>query len=219
MQAHRKGLPGSAGASAPPQPSLGNPWALCLLTPVLDERVTGLLLIVQAVAIVVMALALRRRSLGLTSADDRLRFERLMGELSSELTTVSTDRVDEALGRWVARLGSHFEADRVALVQFSDHSTRLHPTHTSDAVPWPPLPDAYEAGELPSLVGEIRQGRVVRLSRLADVPGPAGPDQVTLRAAGVQALVAAPLAPGGRWPDPLRPHQRPGEDLPATVRK
>ncbi|HET7240171.1 MAG TPA: ATP-binding protein, partial [Gemmatimonadales bacterium] len=85
-----------------------------------------------------------------------------------------------------------------ALVQFSDHSTRLHATHTSDAGPWPPLPDVYEAEELPTLVGEIRQGRVIRLSRLAELPSSAGADQVTLRAAGVQALVAAPLSPGGQ---------------------
>jgi C4-dicarboxylate-specific signal transduction histidine kinase len=171
---------------------------LCLLAPLLDERISGLLLILQAAAIVLMGLTLRRRSLGRTSADDLLRFERLVGELSSELSTVSTDRVDEALGRWAARLGSHFEADRVALVQFSDHSSRLHPTHTSDAGPWPPLPDAYEAEELPTLVGEIRQGRVIRLSRLAELPSHAGADQMTLRAAGVQALVAVPLAPGGQ---------------------
>jgi C4-dicarboxylate-specific signal transduction histidine kinase len=177
---------------------LDPPWAWCLLTPLFDQRITGLLLVLQAVAIVLMGLALRRRSLGRASAEDRLRFERLMGELSSELTTVSTDRVDEALGRWVARLGSHFETDRVALVQFSDHTTRLHPTHTSDAGPWPPLPDAYETEELPTLVGEIRQGRVVRLSGMAELPASAVADQATLRVAGVRALVAAPLAPGGQ---------------------
>jgi C4-dicarboxylate-specific signal transduction histidine kinase len=171
---------------------------MCLLVLPLDGRTAGVLLVLQAVAIVLMGLALRRRSQESASAEDRLRFERLMGELSAELSTVPTDRVDEAVGRWVARLGSHFEADRVALVQFSDHSTRLHPTHTSDAGPWPPLPDIYEAEELPILVGGIRQGRVVKLSRMAELPASPGTDQATLKAAAVQALVAAPLAPGGQ---------------------
>ncbi|HET7240405.1 MAG TPA: GAF domain-containing protein, partial [Gemmatimonadales bacterium] len=171
---------------------------MCLLVLPLDGRVAGALLVLQAVAIVLMGLALRRRSQERASSEERLRFERLMGELSGELSTVPTDRVDEAVGRWVARLGSHFEADRVALVQFSDHSTRLHATHTSDAGPWPPLPDAYEAEDLPTLVGGIRQGRVVKLGRIAELPASAGADQATLRAAGVQALVAAPLAPGGQ---------------------
>jgi C4-dicarboxylate-specific signal transduction histidine kinase len=171
---------------------------MCLVVLPFDGRTAGALLVLQAVAIVLMGLALRRRSQERASAEERLRFERLMGELSGELSTVPTDRVDEAVGRWVARLGSHFEADRVALVQFSDHSTRLHPTHTSDAGPWPPLPDAYEAEDLPTLAGGIRQGRVVKLSRMAELPASAGADQATLRAAGVQALLAAPLAPGGQ---------------------
>jgi signal transduction histidine kinase len=170
-----------------------------VVAPVLfDARVTGVVLLLQAAAIVVLGLALRRRARERTSADGRLQFERLLAELSADLSTVPTDRADEAIGHWVARLGSHFEADRVALVQFSDHSSRLHPTHTSDAGPWPPLPDCYEAEELPTLIGDIRQGRVVRLSRMADLPAAAGADRATLAAAGVQALVAAPLAPGGQ---------------------
>src|SRR3954464_4247180 len=105
--------------------SLGTPWECCLLTPFFDQRITGLLLVLQAVAIVLMGLALRRRNLGRGTAENRLRFERLMGELASELTTVSSDRVDEALGRWVGRLGSHFEADRVAPSQYPDHMARM----------------------------------------------------------------------------------------------
>jgi C4-dicarboxylate-specific signal transduction histidine kinase len=169
-----------------------------LLTPFFDQRITGPLLVLEAIAIVLLVLALRRRSLGRGSAEDRLRFERVMSDLSSELSTASSDRIDDALGRWVARLGSHFEADRVALVQFSDHTSLLHLTHTSDAGPWPPLPDAYEAEELPTLVGEIRQGRVMRLSRIAELPASGATDQGTLTAAGVQAVLAAPLAPGGQ---------------------
>jgi signal transduction histidine kinase len=170
-----------------------------MVAPVLfDARITGVVLLLQAAAIAVLGLALYRRARERASAEGRLQFERLLAELSADLSSVPSDRADEAIGLWVARLGGHFEADRVALVQFSDHSSRLHPTHTSDAGPWPPLPDCYEAEELPTLVGDIRQGRVVRLSRMADLPATAGTDRATLAAAGVQALVAAPLAPGGQ---------------------
>ena len=199
MPAVRYGVPSPAGASRRRFDLFGPTWHCCLVTPLLlDSRVAGWVILLQAVAIVALGLALRRRARTRTSAEERLRFERLLGELSADLSSASAERVDEAVGRWVARLGSHFEVDRVALVQFSEHSDRLHPTHTSDAGPWPPLPDVYEAGELASLAGNMRQARVVRLGRLADLPASAESDRAALEQAGVQALIAAPLTPGGQ---------------------
>src|SRR3954452_19671623 len=145
MQPRRPGSltqPGQPSSRGP----LDAPWQWCMVAPVLfDARITGVVLLLQAAAVAVLGLALRRRARERTSAEGRLQFERLLAELSAELSTVSAERVDEAVGRWVAGLGSHFEVDRVALVQFSEHSDQLHPTHTSDAGPWPPLPDVYEA--------------------------------------------------------------------------
>jgi hypothetical protein len=149
MPANRHGAPSPAGAFLHRLNLSGATWECCLAAPLLlDGQGAGWVILLQAMAIVALGLALRRRTRTLTSAEERLRFERILGELSAELGTVSAERVDEAVGRWVARLGSYFEVDRVALVQFSEHTDRLHPTHTSDAGPWPPLPDAYEAGEL-----------------------------------------------------------------------
>ena len=57
---------------------------------------------------------------------------------------------------------------------------------------------------LASLAGNMRQARVVRLGRLADLPASAESDRAALEQAGVQALIAAPLTPGGQalgfWP-------------------
>ena len=61
----------------------------------------------------------------------------------------------------------------------------------------PPLATSYEVDELRACAEEIRQGRVVRLTRLADLPAKGQADRVTLAAAGVRSMLAAPLSVGG----------------------
>ena len=44
---------------------------------------------------------------------------------------------------------------------------------------------------------EIRQGRVVSVARLSDLPAQAQSERVTLDAAGIRAVLAVPLVVGG----------------------
>ena len=172
--------------------------ALWAVLPFLAPRIyAGIVILIQGALIVALVLTARRQARAQRALDERLRFERLVGELSADFVSVLPDRVDEEIGRWLSRVLELFRVDRAALVQFSSHTSQLRVTHVSDDEPGSPLATSYEVDELRACAEEIRQGRVVRLGRLADLPAKGQADRVTLAAAGVRSMLAAPLSVGG----------------------
>ncbi len=172
--------------------------ALWAVLPFFAPRIyAGIVILIQGALIVALVLTARRQARAQRALDERLRFERLLGELSADFVSVLPDRVDEEIGRWLSRVLELFRVDRAALVQFSSHTSQLRVTHVSDDEPGSPLATSYEVDELRACAEEIRQGRVVRLTRLADLPAKGQADRVTLAAAGVRSMLAAPLSVGG----------------------
>ena len=148
--------------------------------------------ILVALAILILGQVRARRAL-----EGRRRFERFHGALSTDFAGAAADQVDDTIGRWVNRLLELFEVDRAALIQFSSHTQQLHATHVADVQAGAQAPSSYNADQLRGIVEEVRQGRVVSVARLADLPARAQSDRVTLDAAGIHALLAVPLCVGG----------------------
>ena len=98
----------------------------------------GIVILIQGALIVALVLTARRQARAQRALDERLRFERLLGELSADFVSVLPDRVDEEIGRWLSRVLELFRVDRAALVQFSSHTSQLRVTHVSDDEPGSP---------------------------------------------------------------------------------
>jgi two-component system sensor kinase FixL len=162
------------------------------------KGVAELVILLQAACIVALVVATRRRILAQRALDERLQYERLLGELSADFVSVIPDHVDDHIGRWLGRLRQAFDVDRIALVQFSSHAPQLRVTHVRDVESDASHTRTYEINELRLCVEEFRRGRVVRLNALDDLPTRATTDRETLEAAGVRSMLAAPLSVGGQ---------------------
>ena len=145
-----------------------------------------------------MIAPIRRLARARTAHHDPVRFERLLSHLSTHLLGAPADSIDDEIRHGLSELREYFEVDRIALVQLSAHSPRLHVTQVNDRRSGSRLADYYDIQELGACVAAICQGEVVRLRRVADL-GPAGEaDRATLKAAAVSALLATPLSVGGQ---------------------
>ena len=61
--------------------------------------------------------------------DYRLRFEKLVSELSTRLLNMSSEETDEAVNYTISRIGSFFNVDRCYLFQFSADGKSMSKTH------------------------------------------------------------------------------------------
>src|SRR6476661_6113249 len=145
---------------------------LGVLLPLLAERApVGILTVLAATILVVLVILVRERVRASRASEERLKFERLYGEMSADFAGAAADGVDDALACWVTRLLDAFAVDRAALIQLSSHTAELQATHVADAQAGAQSPSTYNADQLRGIMDELRQRRVVSVARLSDLPG------------------------------------------------
>jgi len=151
-----------------------------------------------------------------------LRFERLLCDVSSMLIAAAPadvpGRIEEALRAVV----EFFGVDRAGLAELlPDDRAFVRAVHGRPGVP--SVPANTPMAELPWLVGELAEGRVVRLRRLSDLPPEAHRDLEYAQRLGLRAHLQVPVFIQGRlryalsitsftsevdWPDHLIPRLR-----------
>jgi PAS domain S-box-containing protein len=156
---------------------------------------TALLLQSGLIAGLLLHRAQRRRAQHALTA--RLRFERLMSELSATFLTVSSADMDREIVRALRLVVEELEGDRGTLVEQSDDLKRAHVTHTWTRPGVDPLPADLERGGLPWMFSHLERGRVVPIGRVDDLPASASIDRQTLGRLGTRSLIAIPLQVGG----------------------
>lgn len=82
-------------------------------------RIVGALSLVllQAILIVFLLVERRRRRLAMLALDERLHFENLLFELSTELGKVRTNEIDACVARWSERFGTFFQLEEAAFAR------------------------------------------------------------------------------------------------------
>jgi PAS domain S-box-containing protein len=138
-------------------------------------------------------LARRRADLG-----EHARFESLLVDLSAAFVNLPADEVDAQIQHALRRIVEFLDLDRGALAELAGDGRKLVTTH-SYAVPGvPPSPPALLEDQLPWYAGKIRQGEVLRFTRL---PDEAPPEAVAERAycarVGLKSNLTVPLKVGG----------------------
>jgi signal transduction histidine kinase len=147
---------------------------------------------------------------------ERLRFERLLSDLSATFVAVPAGELAGEIGRGLARLGEELGLDRATLAELGPAgATMVHSWVRSGVAP---LPHAVEPPAFPWAVARVMQGHVVRVPRVEDLPDEAAVDRASLAALGTVSLLVVPLSLDGKvvralslaatrarrdWPDDL----------------
>lgn len=127
---------------------------------------------------------------------ERLRFQRLLSDLSARLANVSALDIDEAVHGALGAIRDFLGVDRAELIEFSVHgepgnSWTVLGTTDMTRVAW--------------LMAEVQAGNAVRLSRLEELPDITSLLALPVRAAGavLGGLVVATVVAERAWPDEL----------------
>ncbi len=155
-----------------------------------DARVAGV-----SVTVVEMAGLSQRAS----ELEQRLRFQELIAELSAAFVNIAPEEVDGQINFWIQRLAEHLGADRSNFFQLSEDGTGYRLSHKWAAPGVKGLPSTLLPSHLPWATDWIlRQGRILRLNRLEDLPADALTDRETFRRYGPKSNITVPLRVAGK---------------------
>jgi PAS domain S-box-containing protein len=99
---------------------------------------------------------------------ERLRFETLLSRLSATFIHLPADAIDSQIERGLQQIVEFLEIDRSSVGQFLEDGQELVYTHSYTIPGIPPAPRVNLALLLPWYTEKIRQGEVLRYTRLPD---------------------------------------------------
>jgi len=131
--------------------------------------------------------------------EERLRFEKLLGDLSAEFVNVPHERLDEKIDSSLRMLVEFLGNDRSTLVRITKDKKHVLVTHSYSVPGCEPFPlGAIADARLPWFIGQIRQGKTVFVRRVPeDLPPEAEGERRYCEAHGIQSNVNIPLRAGG----------------------
>jgi signal transduction histidine kinase len=135
----------------------------------------------------VFAAALERKRIELSLAE-RLRFRRLLSDLSARFSGASILDFDAEVHGALHWIVDFLGVDRGLLIEL--------PGHQAPGRAWT-IGEAIDAERVPWLMLRLREGDVIHVSRLAELPEEAAKDHETCLMLGVMSLAAMPLRSGG----------------------
>jgi len=162
----------------------------------------------QAVVIIGLVWERQRRRLAERALHQRLEFETLVSELSSNLTMLRAGDRPSVVLRWLRRLADCLEIDRASLL----------PAPNGNGGAGAPLTEPAAFTEtFPGLADSVRRGERVRFASLDVLPPALAGDRQALHTNGIEAALAIPLQLNGAvvgglvlvsgarraWPEPL----------------
>lgn len=192
-------LLGSAGPSpdAAPVSSGEGRRAFTGLTQAVAVRpnfLEGTVVAAQALLIVGLILERRRQRNAERLLQRGLDFEILVSELSASVTMLGgTDR-SATVTRWLQRLGTCLDVDRVSLVPAVNGHHGVRPLTLGAA--WGTA-SAYPTADFPALTELVARGVVVRFCSLDVLPPALASDRPAFRRNGIEAAVLVPLRHNG----------------------
>jgi diguanylate cyclase (GGDEF)-like protein len=132
--------------------------------------------------------------------EQRLRFERLIAELSTELIHTPAERIDPLIEGALAEVGALFGVDRAYLFRFS--ADRALHTNTHEWVAEGVSREAQNLQDIPVtvfpwLMRELFAGRSVHVPRVRDLPDAAAAERAEFTREGIRSLALVPFGEAG----------------------
>src|SRR3954466_10150034 len=126
--------------------------------------------------------------------EERLRFERLLTDLSATFVNVAADLVDAQIEHALERLVDFLRIERSSFGQISEDNKAILVTHSFVAPGYPPLPPLILDEDLPWYAEQVRRGELIRFARLPeDVPEEAVNERAHVIKTGMKSNLAIPL--------------------------
>jgi PAS domain S-box-containing protein len=148
---------------------------------------------------------------------ERLRFERLVAEVSATFATLQTANVDQTIEHGLRSVVEELGLDRAMLIDLDARPGHAVVTHSWMREGLAPRPTSVEVRNFPWIVARLRQGEVVSLARSRHLPHEAAIDRTSLDELSTRSLLLVPFIVGGgvravgftlfrgkrEWPDEL----------------
>ncbi|MBV9492479.1 MAG: PAS domain S-box protein [Verrucomicrobia bacterium] len=130
--------------------------------------------------------------------DERLRFERLVSELSARLINLSPEEVDHEVVQALEKLRVTVSVDRCCLFEYCFQTDRLKITHQAELTGTPALHPESDGSAFRWCLGQAREGRPVILEDITrDLPAEATPDRAYAQRVGLRSALTIPLRSNG----------------------
>jgi len=128
---------------------------------------------------------------------ERLKFERLLSDLSAKFVNLPDHQVDKEIEQGLKLIVESLGVDRSSVAQFSADMKTLQVTHTHATAGEPPMPTVILDEEQPWYAEKIRRGETFVMSRLSDLPREASFDKKLLKRLKTKSNLIIPLSVGG----------------------
>ena len=130
--------------------------------------------------------------------EERLRFERLLTDLSATFVNVAADLVDAQIEQALERLVDFLGVERGSFGQISEDNKGILATHSFVVPGYPPLPPLILEEDLPWYAEQVRRGELMRFDRLPeDAPAEAVNERAYVIKTGMKSNLTIPLKAGG----------------------
>ena len=136
------------------------------------------------------------RRLAQVALDDRLAFERVVGELGADFVNMRPEDVDHAVEDALARVVRTLDIDRSALFQLDAAGDFVHVHQATRPGCAPALLRISAGHDFPWHLARLRAGHLVSFTHVSEVPSI--PDRETLRRIGTKSAVTIPLIVEGQ---------------------
>ena len=126
--------------------------------------------------------------------ENRLRFEKLLADLSATIVSVSSENLGEAISRCLENLVEFLEMDRVNVAEFSPDKTYGTVTHSCTASGVDPLPmKVITVQQLPWYAGTLLNSKPVIVRDISELPEEAVKERQMCLTLGIKSIMAFPL--------------------------
>ena len=132
--------------------------------------------------------------------DERLRFQRLLSEISAEFTDLPVGGVDGKIENGMRRLGEFMDVDCCFVNQLSEDRTELRTTHfwtTENLKPDRFLGKVFLNEQVPWYTARMMSGQSLIFSRVDELPDKAVPEKAYARSVGIKSSAIVPLIVDG----------------------
>jgi formate hydrogenlyase transcriptional activator len=128
---------------------------------------------------------------------EQLQFRMLIGDMFSRLVELGGDSVEKEIGRALRDVRDFVRVDQITLLRFSEGGgpLRVMDHDRAGGPQW--IAEGTREEELPWYTQMLREGRVIRLSSLAQWPPEAAPELARASAAGVKSHLCLPMSVRG----------------------
>jgi formate hydrogenlyase transcriptional activator len=130
--------------------------------------------------------------------EERLRFEGLVSDLSAGFVNISSNEVEGEINKWLQRITEFFDADRCTLGLFSEDRAQLRRAFEYHREGVEPAPVSLSQDQLPWYLSQLRQGKLVVINRLEDLPADAAAERRLCLARSMKSFLSIPMVDGRR---------------------